>query len=85
MIVIKWPNGMYKSTPFLVCFGSHSILNRETEIKVQINDRKTINSKNKVNRHGYMKNVYMTQEQIEQMELNFGRNKIKYILDECKI
>lgn len=34
VIVIKYPNGMYKSTPFLACFGSHAILNRDVEIKL---------------------------------------------------
>jgi hypothetical protein len=32
-----------------------------------------------------MNHVYMTQEQIEEMKLNFGRNKIKYILEDCQI
>lgn len=29
-----------------------------------------------------MKNVYMTQEQIHQMDLQFGKNKINYILED---
>jgi phosphatidate phosphatase PAH1 len=85
VIVIKWPNGEYRSTPFLVCFGSHSILNREASIKILINDQTTIQTKTRVNRHGYMNHVYMTQERIEEMKLNFGMNKIKYILEDCQI
>jgi hypothetical protein len=32
-----------------------------------------------------MNHVYMTQERIEEMKLNFGMNKIKYILEDCQI
>lgn len=85
VIVIKWPNGYYRSTPFLVCFGSHSILSREAEIEIEVNDRKTVKTRNRVNRHGYMNNVFMTQDQIEEMELKFGKNKIKYILESYHI
>ena len=46
------------------------------EIKILINEKTTIKTKNRVNRHGYMKNVYMTQDQIEEMHLDYGKNKI---------
>jgi phosphatidate phosphatase PAH1 len=62
VIVIKYPNGFYKSTPFLACFGSHCVLSRDELISIQVNDKHIIKTKNKVNRHGYMSEVHMTQE-----------------------
>ncbi len=55
------------------------------DIKIEINGKRTINTNSRVNRHGYMKNSYMRQDQIEEMKLQYGANKIKYMLGDYGI
>lgn len=65
----------------MVCFGSHAILNRDEYVKIIANDNITITTSYRVDRHGYMKSIKLSQRELETMKLNYGKNIIKYVLN----
>ena len=54
IIVVKWKNGEYHSSPFLICFGSDSLLHKGKKVRILINKTLMANLEFVVDKYGYL-------------------------------
>ena len=54
IIVVQWKNGSFHSSPFLVCLGSHTLLNKGKKADIFINDILIADVEFKIDKFGYL-------------------------------
>lgn len=54
IVVVQWEEGHYKTSPFLVCFGSLTHQVRNGSIKILVNDKEVDQEEFSVNEYGYL-------------------------------
>ena len=54
ILIVKWKNGAYVSTPFLVCFGSHTLLHKGKKASILVNKTLIADVQFTVDKYGYL-------------------------------
>ena len=78
IVVVKWDNGYYASTPFLACFGHISAINVEKPVKISINGMLINKIQFTIDKYGYVHPMHPSQEILKRLHFNYGRNTIKF-------
>ena len=76
ILVVKWKNGNYLSTPFLVCFGSKTLLHKGKKANVFVNKTLIGDAQFTVDKHGYLHPMKPSAEELKKLCLRRGKNEI---------
>lgn len=80
IVVVKWDSGKYRSTPFIVSFGSLATTSLKDHVKVYINDSIVEGVNFNLDKYGYLYPMKPSQELISRLALKKGVNKITFEL-----
>ena len=78
IVVVKWDDGYYASTPFLASFGHISATNVSQPVKISINGMLINKISFSIDKYGYVHPMHPPQEILKRFPLNYGRNTIKF-------
>lgn len=84
-VIVKQKNGMYKSTPFLVCFGPYRPTHYDSPVQLTVNDHLIDDVKFSLDYKGYIHPQHLNDRDIRKLHLLFGVNKAAFSLGEHKI
>lgn len=85
VMVIRQKSGHYSSTQFFACFGSMSILQKDTPIKLLVNRTLISNIRLTLDKYGYCHPTKLTSEQLKSLNLKMGKNQLEYTLGDLNL
>ena len=80
VVVVKWEDGTFHSSPFLICFGSHTLLNQGKKCTLYINEALASGVEFKVDKFGYLHPMQPDSAFLARLPLRYGKNLIKFQL-----
>ena len=78
ILIVKWNNGHYATTPFLACFGAHAM---GASVRTFINNALQNGVDFHIDKYGYVHPMMPDQDMLGLLPLHYGRNVIKFELD----
>lgn len=74
IVIVKHKSGIFRTTPFLACFGPYAVLSKSKTVNVYINGTFISDLKFSLDRHGYSDPMYPSDPDIRKMGLKYGKN-----------